>query len=339
MDDIHAFIQQARQKNLDDDAIREALIEKGWSKTAIDLALAGIEAPAPSSEVPRAHEKHSLNPLLAALHHVILWFFTVSSAVTIGATIASLYGSGVDSRALASMIAVTLVTFIPYAILYVIFLRKTYKNHLLVPGKTWSIITICLHSIGAMIAAIVAVVSAITDGDQRVLISALLILALYVMVIVTYSFAAFSEKQTLRKVFLTLYLPLLIVLFGILFSLSLWKIGPAKHDEQLRKNLAETVQSVHAFTRDNRKLPDNASQFAIKPDISYQKVSDKTYKVCANFWSDTYRYEDSYSASGSKISDEYVYDEMFHGKGSGEQCFDIAAYELEDHSGDAFPRY
>jgi len=168
MTEIEIFIKQAREKGLNDDAIRSSLDAKGWDKTAIDLALVGLEVPTPPSTAPQttatpADQPRSLSPLMAAIHHVILWFFSGSSAVAIGGTVASLYGFQVSSTALASMIAVTLITFIPYALLFGILLAKNFKA-VTVPNKTWSIITICIHSIGAMIAAIVA---RMTSGSWR----------------------------------------------------------------------------------------------------------------------------------------------------------------------------
>ncbi|HEU5122052.1 MAG TPA: hypothetical protein VFT59_04350, partial [Candidatus Saccharimonadales bacterium] len=145
MQEIKAFIDQARQKGLDDETIRKSLEVKGWDMASVNLALAGLEAPAPvaakqsskaaAPTIESTADTPSLSHPMAALLHVILWFFTASSTVTIGGAIASLYGIDISAKALASMLAVTLITFIPYAVLYSIFLRKNSRLSRVVPGR------------------------------------------------------------------------------------------------------------------------------------------------------------------------------------------------------------
>lgn len=329
MNDIDIFVSQAREKGLDDATIRKGLEAKGWDKAVIDLALAGLQAPE-SNKAITEHKTHggTLSPLMAALHHVILWFFSVSSAVTIGGTIASLYGINVASSALASMVAVTLITFIPYALLFGIFLYKNRKE-IVVPGKVWSIITICLHSIGAMIAAIVAVINLITSGQHIYLVSALLILALDVMIIICYSFAAFGSQRIakLRKVMISLYIPLLVVMFGILFSLSLLKLGPVRYDESLRKDLSTLITAIAKDTKQKNELPSNIDTLTTNRSISYEKTSKTTYKVCATFQTanpDT----SPYSYADLDREDAYVSEVQFYTDQSGKQCFDFTSSHL-----------
>lgn len=353
MDEIKTFIDQARTKGLDDETIRKSLETKGWDKAAIDMALLGLEAPAPkqteatpiaTAATPPANTPahHSLSHLMAALHHVILWFFTASSAVTIGGTIASLYGFEISANALASMIAVTVITFVPYAILFAIFLSKNRKDPPLIPGKVWSIITICLHSIGAMISAIVAVINIITGGEQVYLVSASLILLLDLIVVVTYAFAAFGlgKATKLRGIFIALHLPLLIVMFGILFTLSLLHLGPARHDEALRKDLSTLVRNIAGRTREQDKLPDSIDGLSDNSSLTYKKTSNKAYEVCASFQTSgssasqvTY-----YRSADYEREDDYVSESDFYASGANEHCFKFTSSYLKEKETNSSPQ-
>lgn len=333
MTEIETFIKQAREKGLDDDAIRKGLEAQGWDKAAIDIALLGLTIPSPPttglapSPTP-ANEQQSLSPLMAAIHHVILWFFTGSSAVAIGGTVASLYGFRVSSTALASMIAVTLITFIPYALLFGILLAKNFKVPT-VPNKTWSIITICIHSVGAMIAAIVAVINGITGSEHVYLVSALLIFALDIIIITTYAHAAFVRPGTLRKSVMLIHLPLLIAMFGTLFVLASFKLGPVQHDDALRKDMTATVKAIAADTKKNNKLPESIDTITSNKAISYEKTSRTSYKLCGEFQTtQTGNSNSSYSVRDQ--TDDYVYDGIFYRDGSGRQCFDFSSYYLTD---------
>jgi len=268
---------------------------------------------------------------MAAIHHVILWFFTGSSTVAICGVVATLYGFEISSNALASMIAVTLITFIPYAILFGIFLFKVRRNRELVPGKVWSIITICLHSVGAMIAAIVAVVNLVTGGEQMYLVGAGLILLLNLIVVTTYSLAAFGlgKAKTLRTIMISAHLVLLVIMFGILFGLSLLKLGPAKHDEALRKDLSDTVTKIASKTREQNKLPDSIDTIRTNSAITYNKLSNKTYEVCADFQTSTTSFAHSTEYRTIENRDVYVSDALFYASASGHQCFGFTSDYLQ----------
>jgi uncharacterized Zn-binding protein involved in type VI secretion len=331
MNEINTFIQQAREKKLDDATIRKSLEAEGWDTASINLALSGLEVPKPTTPAmtPNAttgHPSHpTLSPLMAAIHHVILWFFTGSSTVAIGGTVAAIYGMNVSATALASMIAVTLITFIPYAILFGIYLAKKRKTPDLVPGKVWSIITICLHSIGAMVSAIVIVINLVTAGEAVFLVSAALAFLLNMIIVTTYSLAAFGLGKTasLRKAVTILHLPLLVVMFGILFSLSLVKLGPVQHDEALRKDLTNLINKIAADTKAKEKLPDSIENLTSNKTITYQKTSRKTYKVCAPFQTSSWQGYETYY--GRETTDAYSSEEQFYTKDSGEQCFEFTS--------------
>lgn len=336
MSEINTFVHQARGKGLSDEAIRKALEAEGWASPLIDTALLDIEVPKPSGETtPASHPSHtSLSPLMAAMQHVLLWFFVASSTVTIASVVASLSGLNVSAQVLASMIAVTLITFTPYAVLFLIYVLRLRRTPDLVPGKVWSIITICLHSVAAMAAGITLVVTLIVSGEYNVWLSALLILALDLIVVITYVFAAFSTKKLprLRKITVVAHLPILLLLFGTLFIMSLLQLGPARHDEQLRKDLVSSAIAVREYATQHKTLPASGDTSIIKSDdIRYSKKTDTSYTLCADFEANTRRSSSYYYSSGdSTLSDDYISEYQFEGYGSGEHCFTLISSPLED---------
>jgi|GEM_PF-2506021 len=349
MTEIETFVTQAREKNLSDDAIRNTLETKGWSKQDIDFALSGLSAPEkhPELEAPKAPvgTSQSLSPLMAALHHILLWFFTGSSTITIIGVIASLFNETISTEALAAMIAVTVVTFIPYAIMFAIFIRLDRSKKGVVPGKVWSIITICLHSIGAMISAITLVVTAILNGSTSVLVGAGLVLLLNVIIVGTYCFSAFGLNRIpkFRAVIMYLHLPVLIILFGILSFLSIMQIGPAKHDDKLREDMAATAQKVHAYANDHRALPTDGTGVTVSSEVHYTKKSEHTYQLCGDFQVHQKTPKDSYgvgiysSGSMNPISDDYVYKDQFT-YGGTDGCFLLSSSPLENgNTGVSYP--
>lgn len=334
MPELKTFVDQAREKGLSDDQIREALAAQGWDKAVAEAAILGLDVPKATAETQtttpqsQAH-RPSLSPMMAALHHVLLWFFVGSSAVTIAGVVASLSGLHVTTQTLASMIAVTIVTFVPYATFFILYLLKLRKMPELIPGKVWSIITICLHSVTAMIAAITLVVSLITQGEYSLQLSAGLIMGLNLVVILTYGFAAFG-KGKIRKIIVWAHIPVLLALFGTLFIMSVMQFGPASHDEQLRKDLAATVNAVYENTLTNNRLPENGDGLVKSPEITYEKKTDTTYALCGTF--QTANRNRSYGSyrSYAPIGDSYAYESQFEVSTSGKQCFDFTSSALED---------
>jgi hypothetical protein len=337
MAEIKSFITDARDKGLSDDDIRSALTAQGWDPALVNAELAGVSVPKPSDVEAHPHASEtthypSLSPLMAAIHHILLWFFIGSSTVTIAGTVSSLFGTNVSSEALAAMIAVTVVTFIPYAILFLLYLLRMRKTPELIPGKVWSIITICLHSIGAMIAAITLIINVITVHELTVTVSAALILFLDALVIKIYAFAAFGMKFKRFRRFVTIaYLPVLVIFFGVLLSMSIFKLGPAQHDEQLRKSLETSVHTIVNYTQKNKKLPASGSDVTLEPGVRYERLSDKTYNVCGTFQitneksSSTY-----YFAPEGQRTDAYVSESDFSNTASGEKCFEFISASLSE---------
>lgn len=344
MVDIKNFIKDARIKGLTDTQIKSALSSNGWSEAVIDVALLGLDIPqarvitpesesAPTTQQPK---QPSLSHLMAALQHVLLWFFTCSSIVTIIGVVRSLSGYEVSTEVLASMIAVTLVTFTPYAILFLLFLVKARRTPGLIPGKVWSIITICFHSIGAMIAGITIVITLITSGEWNVTLSALLILALTIIMIITYGFASFSplRLRKLRKVTLIAHLPILLIVFGTLFIMSVLQLGPAKHDEQMRKDLTGTVEKIHSYAQTNKILPTSESNIVIGNSITYRQKNKVSYELCGDFQTVSKNQSyNQYRGGSQPYEDDYVSEYDFYTETSGHHCFEFSSSTLAHDNG------
>lgn len=144
-----------------------------------------------------------------------------------------------------------------------------------------------------------------------------------------------TMKKT-RTILLAAHLPLLIIMFGILFTMSLLKLGPAKHDEDLRRDLTGLVQNIARKTREDNKLPDSIDSMTTNRAITYKKMSDKKYQVCANFQTSGqsnssyyYGYDGAYMQN-----DDYVSESRFYVASRGDHCFEFTSTYLEEKEAD-----
>ena len=323
MDRLQNFISEARSKNLPEETIRKSLINAGWQETDVDTALvSGIEIPLPEEsdrKTTRATGRPSLGSLEAALLHVLLWFFTAASTVAITAVASSLFGGSVSSEALAAMMAVTVITFTPYAILFIRFLRRLKKTPELIPGRVWSIITICIHSIGAMIAGITLVVSLIINTDPSVAVAAALVAVLNLIVLISYDQASFAHHNKKRRFILALHLIVLAIMLSALFVTSLMRLAPAQADTETRERLVESSEQIKEFIREEERLP-NQNDLSLPDGVGYRRISDRTYELCANF--ELNARSGDYERS-QPINDSYVSEYDFSAHDKGEQCFEF----------------
>lgn len=337
---LRDFIDKAKQQNIDIETIRGSLRRQGWSDASIDQALLGdIEVPRPPApertdanvdarppqltpERERVHAPtNSTGPLFSALHHVLLWFFIGSTSFAITSAISSLFHDYVSEDALASFIAVSVVTFIPYSVVFLLYLRKRRLQPQLIPGRVWSIITICIASIGVMAATITAVVALINSTDSSVAISAGALIILYASVIVTYATAAFMVNTKERTRRWLLRLPIIIVtalLLGV-FIPSLLQLGPIKNDNQLREDLVTTVNTIRQIAQAQQSLPESADSYLANPEITYRKLTGERYQLCAPF---SVKSNDRSYPSMDVIQDNYVSTYDFNNSGIS-NCFTI----------------
>lgn len=329
MAQLDTFIETARAKGLSDAAIEKALTSEGWDKHEVQLAISGVSVPKPPQSTAKSVKMVSLHPAVAALHHVLLWFFVGSSSISIAAVITSLTGGGVNVTALAALLAVTGITFTPYAVFFITYLVQLKKQPGLIPGHVWSIITICLHSLGALGAGIILAVTAITNPSDSNLISSAIILALYSIVIVTYSIAAFSKGSTIKRVILSITLSIITGIIGTLAALSIVQIVPAQQDEALRRELVTTTKNIVAFTKQEQRLPteSEASTLISHASIRYAATSDTTYELCAPFLKPRLPAQ-SYTSPAYAQTDSFQDESLFYSDKVGDVCFSLESGEL-----------
>lgn len=335
MASLDSYVSKAREKGISDKRIKQTLEDEGWSNNEIDQALEDLSVPKPPSK-NNSNSISSTGPLQSALHHVLLWFFLSSSSISISLVTASLFGANVSTSALASLIAVTLVTFTPYVVFFILFLRQVRRNPKTIPSRVWSIITICLASIGAMASAITLVVSSVLAAHVSVIVASLLTLALFTVTLVIYGFATFAAPNMakIRKVVLLVALPAFAVLMGTLFVMSLLQLGPAKHDETVRTELTKTARAIKSEVAKTGVLPSaaDAKSLITDKDITYTLKSSSTYELCATFktTSDESGLNSNYYAEDldlKSLNDSYISEYNFYAS-SGLNCFVIQSDQL-----------
>lgn len=345
MDSLKKFIDDARATGWDDERIRQTLGSSGWQPAQIDAALNGLHVPLPPAAAANPHAagvaanhpgRPSITALQAALQHVLLWVFTLTSSIMIGVVSAALF-SGYDNSSadtLLTYVVLEAVTFAPFAVLYVQYLRRLKREPELTTGKVWSIITIVLHSLGliaSVIGFILVLILSHNDGTTAGLVGSGTIGVMDALVVLAYVFANFSKAphSPLRKRYLRLFPVLLFVLIALLGVIALLRVGSLRADTQTKKDLSATVSKVHAYARDNDRLPSALNDIKGAPSgVSYQKVDDSTYKVCASFKKD---HNSSYDYSnGDPTDDSYVSDYDFDSGKAGRNCWSFENTDLAD---------
>jgi hypothetical protein len=353
MTEIDTFINQAREKGLDDNKIRQLLIDQGWSVSQVESGLLGLTVPAvPATTIQSAQEEKSLvkratiSSLEAALQHIFLWVFTLTSTIMISIVSAIAFGGSSTDRSsepLLTYLVLETVTFLPFIILFIHYLRKFKKDNELTTGRIWSIITIVIHSLGAMgsiITFLLAIILVPTDNGGRfpVLIASGAIAIMNIGVLGAYIIANFTKRASFPTRDKLLYsFPVLlfaiILIFGIMAVVN---VGPLRADDQTRKDLVDTVKAIKTYTNDNKKLPTNLTSVdGAKSGITYSKKSTTDYSLCANFQVSSR--QNSYYSSVT-ITDDYVYEYDFSSTKAGQNCFTITAnylvksYPYDDYS-------
>jgi hypothetical protein len=326
MDAIKKFITEARSHEWDDAKIKEALQESGWKTTQIEAGLLGMDvplAPTAAASVPAIEPstKHadehgtagrpSITALQAALHHVLLWVFTLTSTIMIGVVAAALFGGdSSSSETLLTYLVLELVTFTPFALLYWRYLRRLKQEPELMTGKVWSIITVVLHSLGliASIVGFILVIILVHNGATTPgLVSTATIGVMDGLVVAAYVWANFAKNPHayLRKRFLQFFPVMLFVLIAALGVVALTRVGSLRADDQTKQDLVSTVAKIHNYANDNKRLPDTLGQVADVPHgVSYHRQSDSTYEVCATF-------KKQHSLGYSSNHDDYPADDSY----------------------------
>lgn len=358
--DSKQFIEQAREKNLTDDQIVHMLVDNGWGESRARAEVLGLSVPAPPQESnvsdsantslaahsPPESDQHraddsleepkSISALEAALQHVLLWVFTLTSSIMIGMVSAVLFSSNANPSAntLITYLVLETVTFIPFVIFFYLYLKKL-KNYLeLRTGKVWSIITIVLHSlglIGALVSVLLAVLLIDSQDQTPVAIAGTAIAIMNALVVGAYVAANFAKgRYGLRKRLLRIFpitLALLITIFGVFALLNL---GPLRADETTVKNLVQTTEAIRDYAKDNNRLPANLETVSdASTDVTYRRLNATTYELCATFQREA---ESDYNFGTSEIKDDYISDYFFTYHRSGEDCFTIESQYLLERS-------
>lgn len=342
MSQLVEFVNSAREKGLDDETIRRASVDQGWADSEITIALAGLETPKPTTGLTQQQSepidptsnaepvgaRPSLGPLIAALHHILLWFFTISSSLAIAAAVSNIYGYATTAAAIASFLAVLVITLVVYLVFYVPYLKNTLKPPYQTANRPWSIITICLHGVAGMGAAIGLLVLLINDGDITWITTWALILFMTIVVIATYAAATFiNPTLKMRKWILLTAMPSLALLLIVLFGWSIAGFGDLKHDDQTRKNLVQTVSNIRGYAEATGALPADASSLLADKSFTYKKKTYVTYQLCADFKRVSLSSSKiSYPSSTATIGDDYVHESDFSVEKPGNKCFDIRTY-------------
>jgi len=327
---LHDFVKKARAKNVSDQEIITLLEREGWDKTEVHAAVLGLDVPSPvaSSDGSKSKSAHSLSALEAALHHILLWVFSLAAAIVIGSVVNLLFGGASSSDEIASFLAVMSVTYIAYGVFYIRYLRRLRHDPLLATGHIWPIITIVIHSLGALSALITIVTLLLNNSEHRsmYLTTAAVIGVLDACVVAAYAAANFMEKQKVRMVILRAFPVVITVLLGVFSIVALLHLAPMKVDDQTQTKLMRAVEEVHNFTNDRGSLPDRLSQTAYKQgDVTYHVNTPDTYTVCANFKLQT----TDQDLNDSYMADDYVDASMFSNHRKGLECFRFDAVALQ----------
>lgn len=368
MDPVQQFVTDARAKGWDDEQTRQALLAAGWEAVQVDAALSGLHVPKPpvvagmhhgtpatsagsapalvpastsalaSASVQHGPTRPSIHPLQAALHHVLLWVFTLTSSTMIGIVCAALFAGGIgSSETLLTYLVLELVTFTPFAVLYWLYLKQLKQEPDVTTGKVWSIITVVLHSIGligATIAFILVFVLVHNAGTKAGLIASGTIAVMDALVVIAYGLANFAKLPLprLAKRYVRVFPIALFVLIAILGVISLFRLAPLRADDQTKQNLSTTVQKVHQYAQDHHKLPASLGDVSGVPgDVSYERTSAITYQVCATFRTGS----DYYDTTTSVLDDSYSERYVFSGTNAGRNCWKFKNYALEQQGGAA----
>lgn len=347
--ELQPFIDQARQRGIDDAQIIQLLVDQGWQEPTAKAAVYGLTVPSPQSmpvasqastdavdtKKSAVHHRPSLGALEAALQHVLLWVFTFATTVALGFASFALFGSSSDSSSetLLTFLVVELVTFVPFVVFFTHYLRKQKATPELGTNKIWSIITIVFHSVGlmsALVSLLLTVILVQDDTSMPILAWSSAVAAINAAVVVAYVTANFAKIANSTKRMILIGFPIALFVIILIFSLlALSKVGPLRADDETRQQLVEIVEAVKDHTEDSASLPESLSVVSVDASgVTYRKISTSTYELCAVFnvgGGDGY-----YGSSESPVNDDYVSDYDFSNEDSGENCFVVESWKLQE---------
>lgn len=327
MNEVSDYIRHLKQHfNATDEIIVDKLQLAGWTKEdaikAVRLHALPDAPPAPQhGALPRVSDKAKggLSALSQAMQHILLWFFSISTTIMLSIVSSALFGSEASSDILSVYVAIAIVTFTPFAFVYVDYLKRYRKNRAVVTGKVWSIITIAVHSLAAIVSGVVLIANLILGPTTVVIVPSITIIAINLIIVATYYQATFGKTSSaFRKICVYALLPLLFTIVSIFGLYSLSKLGPIRADEKLRGRMVQTVDAIREFRGNNNQLPASISSLknVDTSGVTYKKITDTTYDVCGSFKT---KYPYSYNPLGA-VYDESVSEYNFRSNKKGEVC-------------------
>jgi hypothetical protein len=278
---------------------------------------------------PGAPTGPKLSALEAALHHVLLWFFTLSMSITIGVMAATIFGTSQSIEALTTFLATSTVTLLAFGFFYGRYLRRLRSEPALTTNRVWTIITIVLHSVGAMGALITLIAVGINStGDSLpVMVAALTIAILDALVVAVYVNATFVHAGSRPRLLLIKAFPILILLLLVGFMVaSIMKVGPLRTDDRTRHDLVTAVEKIRRYVSENQALPANGQSLGLPAGVEYERKTKVSYNVCANFTTKSKDAGFSYDSY-----DSYVGTSEFMNDQTGRQCFTLKSQYLVDN--------
>jgi hypothetical protein len=339
MDSLHNFIHQARQKNLTDEQIRQLLHDSGWHETQIVAGLAGLTVPAPqypevsqvAAVTTKAPRLHDLNALEAALHHILLWLFTGTTTIMFSIVAYALFGDE-QSGVLSAFLVVSLISFLPFAGLYLRYLVKVQTDQKLTTGRIWSVITVVLHSVLLLITVITFILALLLAHNHitraSLITASIAIMILNAIVVVTYAFANFAPKSPYRPWVLRVF-PILVLLLLLIFGvIAISHVRAARGTEVQEQAMLTVVNDVSSYVSRNNRLPVDLTVLDASTDtnsaynITYT-VKDKTsYLLCSDFT------KALVPDASSQLYDSYLSKSDFAPAKAGTNCWTISSDTL-----------
>lgn len=151
------------------------------------------------------------------------------------------------------------------------------------------------------------------------------------------TFAFAKSHRPSRKVFITSFSLVVVLLAGVLVAVSAGSIRDMKKDEVAVSDLERIRDAVTNYKYKKSSVPSSLAELEeLKDDVkqrlsnySYQKVDDNRYQICADFVTDTRR-SNTYMTYPAVINegDEYVPYAYFASHDKGQVCYKtLATYD------------
>lgn len=281
--------------------------------------------------------------LAAALHHTLLWFFSFTTTMTLGVLVATLFGYQTSAGVITSFVATSLVSLAVYGAFYLAYLKRYRKDQTATTGRIWPAITIVIHSLAALsglVAVFAAVLASPQKGKSAFIVCAVIVIWLNLLIVAVYALADFASlgQQRLRRFVLTAYPIVLALIVGGFAVAGLTRVGPLKHDADIRGKMVKAAGEIRHKSETNRVLPKEQEAASVMPEgVEYELKESTVYRLCADFQAVNrtdfapyglfdmmyYPQPNPFIDEEQKLTDSMPLDSDFANDKPGRQCFDI----------------